>query len=278
MLKITDNQYTLWDYVPLEYVQELSSGKSMPLLLRCICAQDQQKDEIVVKLSNNIMSHDAKCREIIAAFIANELGLLVAEPVLVHINQDTLLAFKDNPHHQRVHNAIGKNFGNKWAGTGYNEFVHGFTLNQNILLKALNIFIFDVLIVNPDRRFEKQNLKTYQDNIIIFDHESAFGFVFDIFSNPTPWVFADYDKDWIRKHLFYTELKKNYPNTILPQNIDNFMSVITTINAQFWHKAKALIPTEWQQTHNQIDKIQARFDLINNNTSQFSNAIKQILS
>ncbi|HAI75029.1 MAG TPA: hypothetical protein DCM08_02175 [Microscillaceae bacterium] len=278
MLKITDSQYELWSYIPLEYIRALHSGKSVPLLLRCLCQQNHQKDEIVVKLSGQVMSDDAKCRELLAAFIANELGIHVAEPVLVYLGQDSLLIFQENNLKQRARQAQGKNFGNKWAGDGYNEFVSGFSLHPDLVLKALHIFIFDVLIVNADRRFEKQNLKTYQNDIVIFDHEAGFGFLFDILPNPTPWLFTDHDKQWMCNHLFYQELKRNYAIFDLDTNIDNFISVLVNINPAFWTKAKSLVPAEWQQGHEQISKIEQHFALVNSNHSQYSQALKQLFS
>lgn len=280
MLKITDKDYQLWNYLPLMYIQELSSGRTKPLLMRCICQENKIKDDIVVKINDNVMSNDAKCREIIAAFIAafiaNQLDILVAEPVLVNIDDNTLLAFKDTEHYTKVAQAQGKNFGNKWAGNGYNEFIKGFNLTEEIFFKALHIFIFDVFIMNPDRKFEKQNLKTYQNEIIIFDHESSFAFLFDILPNPSPWNFAEYDKNWIKNHLFYQEIKKNYKNFNVSDNIDAFINVLHKIDYQFWQKTKSLIPTEWQKNHNQIEDIQKRFDLIVQNINNFSNSIKQL--
>jgi hypothetical protein len=277
MLKITDTNYELWEYMPLRYIQTLSSGRTAPLLASGICKQNQNKGEIVIKLADATMSADAMCREIIAAWIAKEIDINVAEPILAMIDNISLLAFQQTEVYHRVAQAKGQNFASKWAGDGYSEFVVGFTLKGNLFVKALHIFIFDVFIINADRRFEKQNLKTYQDDIVIFDHESAFGFVFDIFPNASPWLLKPNDKEqWIYKHLFYSEIKKSQQDYELAVEIDNFVNRFQKLDNHFWEKVKWTIPATWQEKHNQIEKIETYLTKIINNSDKFAQEIKEL--
>ena len=278
MLRITDAGFQLSEYIPLTFIQELNSGKSCPLLVRSVCEQTSTKDDIVVKLSDHIMSNDAKCREIIASFIANELNIRVAEPMLVHINQPIIDTFKDKPElFKRVSDAVGINFGCKWAGNGYNEFVNDTELPPNLFDDALNIFIFDILILNADRRPSKQNLKQNGENIVIFDHESAFGFVFDILPNKSPWILTEHDKEWIKGHLFYKNIRKNYNRFDVNKKINNFTSLIPKLNDFFWERVKEFVPSEWQNGHQQIAKIEAYLSKINQNIEKFQDQIIEIL-
>lgn len=42
---------------------------------------------------------------------------------------------------------------------------------------AVNIFAFDALIQNPDRRPENPNLLTQGDNVYVYEHETSFSFL-----------------------------------------------------------------------------------------------------
>jgi hypothetical protein len=88
--------------------------------------------------------------------------------------------------------------------------VNEIALSKILFEQALAVFVFDVLVMNADRYAKKQNLKQNGKEIIIFDHESAFGFVFDISPNLEPWFFQSYDQEWMQNHLFYSEIKRNY--------------------------------------------------------------------
>lgn len=279
MPKITDKAYILPIYTPLQFLQVLSSGRTKPVLVRCIATTEPtNKEDIVLKISGVEISNDAKCREIIASFIAKELDILVAEPVLVHINETSKIIFEGTEVFERIENALGFNFGNKWAGDGFNEFVKDITLSEDLLPQALWIFLFDVLILNADRRLEKQNLKTYKEEIIIFDHESAFGFVFDIFPNLYPWIIQEIDKKWITKHLFYGTLRKYYlaDSADMKQMISSFIAKLRSLDAQFWEKVQRLVPQEWQQGHTQVTKIQQHISQIIDNLRDFETQINAL--
>lgn len=277
MLKITDPAYKLSTYLPLSHQETLTSGRTAPLLVRGVCTQTSQKDDIVVKLSDSTMSNDAKCREIIAAFIARELGILVAEPVLVEISNEVLLAFKEPSINTRMKNAIGINFGSKWAGDGYSEFVNPVKLPPILVEQALYIFIFDTLIHNADRRAGKQNLKNNGREIVIFDHESAFGFVFDIFPRKDSWVLNEMDKKWIKNHLFYKEIRNKYTRFDVSKEIDKFKFTLEKLDNSFWNKVKGLIPISWKGGHNQIVKIENFLSSITQNTDKFLEQLKTLL-
>ena len=311
MPKITDTNYHLPIYTPIQYYHKLSSGRTEPLLVRCANTENtSERKDIVLKLSDGVMSHDAKCRELIASFIAKELDIHVPEPVLIHLSQESLLIFEGTDVHNRVEMALtlGYSFGSEWAGDGYNEFVKNVYLPFELLSQAFSIFVFDVLIGNADRRIEKQNLKTYQNDVIIFDHESAFGFVFDPFPNKTPSIIPASDKVWIQKHLLYEVLKKNgyfgesdifkeqnifveqniltdtisdfdsTPQKNYTQDLDTILQKIRSLDNNFWEKIQSHVPVDWQQGHEQVSKIESYISQITYNIPIFRQQIIALFS
>ncbi len=55
---------------------------------------------------------------------------------------------------------------------------------------AVDIFAFDALIQNPDRRYSNPNLFTKGDRVYIYDHEMAFSSLLDVLPTPEPWLLS----------------------------------------------------------------------------------------
>lgn len=136
-------------------------------------------------------------------------------------------------------NSIGTNFGCKYH-EGMQQFLKFQELSDKQFTEAVNIFAFDILISNADRNSEKQNMLTNGEEVMIFDHELAFGFVMDLFKNLTPWIFTDYDKKWMEKHFFYNYLKNHFPD------FETFINKLERIDDNFWKCVFNHIPEEWK--------------------------------
>jgi hypothetical protein len=70
---------------------------------------------------------------------------------------------------------------------------------------AVRVFAFDALIQNPDRRFDNPNLGTRGNEIIIFDHESAFSFLLAILPSTEPWKLSA--EVYLDNHVFARSLR-----------------------------------------------------------------------
>jgi hypothetical protein len=90
---------------------------------------------------------------------------------------------------------------------GYDTILPGQGLNNHQLPFAQTIFAFDVFIQNTDRTNNKPNMMTNGYEMVIYDHELAFGFIFDLFTNPQPWVIRNVDLEWINKHVLLSRIK-----------------------------------------------------------------------
>lgn len=271
MLKITDPDY----YLPLIYATEginvLSSGATQPMLIRGICSKSHEVNEYVVKYrSSPRMSIEAQCRELIAAFIACELGLYVAQPVIINITEDFIETLRGREGFAYANGSIGLNFGSKYIAGGLTPFIKGQELSNRQYNEAQKVFALDVFITNPDRNENKQNMLTDGENILIFDHELAFGFVFDIIKNPTPWLITEADEYWIKLHYFYPIIKGN------EHNLDEFVKSFEQLNDNFWEKVWQLIPDEWKC--DQVNIIKNNITNLVTNRSIFINELTRILS
>jgi hypothetical protein len=245
VLKITNKEYFLPVVEALEGYQQFTSGTTLPMLIRGVCTRTGDKSDYVVKYVNSPrMSIKASISELVAAFIARELELNVVEPAIINITDVFVETLRGKDGFRHASNSLGLNYGSKFV-VGYMEFVQNQKLNESQLIAAEQIFAFDIFISNPDRGPQgKQNLLTDGENVIIFDHELAFSFIYDLFyKNPTPWIITENDKNLIKKHYFYTNLREN------EHNFDSFVEGFTVLDENFWKIVSGLIPNTWDQSH-----------------------------
>jgi len=242
MNKITNKDYFLPVIEALNGIKLLSSGTTKPMLIRGICKSSLEKNDYVVKYYKSPrMSVESSCRELIASFIAMELELNVPEPVLISVSAEFVGSLKGKDGYQVAYDSIGLNFGCKYlTDSGLMEMIYNQDLNSGQYEQAEHIFAFDTFISNVDRRIDKQNMLSDGETILIFDHELAFGFVFDLFQNPTPWIIRDTDREWIQNHFFFFKLKQNRHNFV------NFVQSLEAIDDAFWQKVESLLPTVWK--------------------------------
>lgn len=270
MIKITNDTYFLPTVEALYGIDELGSGTTKPMLIRGVCRTTHEKSDYVVKYRNAPrMSVEASCRELLASFIAKELEMNVAEPALINVSPEFVDSLRGKEGYKNANNSFGINYGSKFFGQGFFEFLQNQKLNEKQYGQAEQIFALDIFISNADRRKDKQNMLTDGEKIMIFDHELAFGFVMDIIKNPTPWLISDADKSWIKNHFFYPALKDN------EQNFDTFVESFEVLDKNFWDKADILIPQEWKTK--QVDDIKNNLTSLINNKSIFLQQLNKVL-
>jgi hypothetical protein len=268
--KITHRDYFLPTIQALSGDTVFGHGTTKPMLVRGVCTTTGEKSDYVVKYKKSPrMSTRSSCRELIAAFIAKEVDLHVADPVLIDITPEFVETLVGKDGYKFAYNSVGLNFGCKYF-TGYWEFIRRQPLNDWQRKEAEKIYAFDLFIANPDRRLDKQNMLTDGEKILIFDHELAFSFVMDIVKNPTPWIIGAADLPWIKNHYFYNVLRQS------AYNFDAFVEGFNVLNENFWSKVNVLIPREWVTS--QVSEIQNNMELLVKNRHQFLEHLYKSLS
>ncbi len=272
MLKITDTNYFLPLLDAISGGDLFESGTTQPMLIRGVCRTTGEKSDYVVKyISSPRMSIKSSTNELIASFIAGELGLNVAEPAIINVSELFVDTLRGKDGFKYAANSIGINFGCKYV-SGFYEFIRNQKLSAKQFEEAEKIFAFDVFISNPDRGPQgKQNLLTDGENVLIFDHELAFSFLFDLFyKNPTPWILSDADKNIIKKHFFFNVLREN------KHNFDYFVESFEVINEDFWNKVNDLLPADWNTS--QVLEIKNNLTALTDNKEVFLQELYRVLS
>ncbi len=241
MLKITEPGYFLPIVHALIGGEVMQSGTNKPQFIRGVCTQTGEKADYVVKyLGAERMYTGAFAKELLAVFIANQMGLNVPEPAKVLITKEFVETLTSNP---LIHNIAGKSIGFNF-GTSYIGSLRTLLKNDPMSPKQWeqlpSIFGFDMFIQNADRDNAKPNMVSDGEKIWLFDHEMAFGFASEFPFNKTPWIIRDSDMYWVSDHFFFPYLKGK------DENFNTFAENLEVLNNEFWHKIDAIIPTDWQ--------------------------------
>jgi hypothetical protein len=246
-----------------------TTGANKPLLITGVDKNGNKGDYVVKLIGAERMSKEACMRELLASLVAIQMGIRVPKPVVVNISKEFVDLLKGDDSWNFASRSLGYNFGSE-----YIENLMVVSPAQELTSKQLpfaqTIFPFDVTIQNPDRTNEKPNMMSDGTEIVIFDHELAFSFVLDIFSNPEPWKVQQRDMEWINKHVLLPKIRRT------PCDFDNFKSRLEKLDAAFWQTAKEIIPEEWLS--DQFVKIQQHLVSICNNKDKFINELKMLMS
>lgn len=239
LLKLSNNEYFLRKILALEPRNILESGTTLPQIISGVCTTTGEKNEYVVKfIKAQRMSAESSCRELLAALIAKELDFNIPEPVIINITNEFVELMRGNENFKVASNSLGYNFGNEYQ-VGYSAVGLTQTLDTNLTTKLVELFALDMVIGNADRRVEKPNFLSNGTDLLVFDHELAFGFASDLFKNPTPWLIRDQDMTWINQNFCFQKLKGH------SYDFTNFISKLNVLNEDFWHKFETIAPAEW---------------------------------
>lgn len=156
--------------------RRMSTGKTWPCLLGCI-RTDGTKVELVAKFSGGCeRGVSSLAIEAIAAMLAADLDLPVPEPLLVSFDYDFIacLPAEHAKLASRLHASSPIAFGSSKLPPGFAVLLDGEPIPTSARQQAAEIFAFDCLIQNPDRRPSNPNVLFDGQNFAIFDHELAF--------------------------------------------------------------------------------------------------------
>lgn len=268
MIKISDIHYSLPVVEAISPHEQFTTGANKPLLVTAVDEHGCKGDYVVKFRGAERMSSEACMRELLAAFIAMQMEITTVMPVIVNISPEFVELLKGNDAWGLAHKSIGFNYGSEYVPAHKTILVNE-DLNNHQLPFAQQVFCFDVFIQNSDRTKDKPNMITDGNEIVIFDHELAFGFAMDIFRNPTPWQLRDNDLEWINRHCLLPILKGR------EFDYAGFSDRLNNLSPEFWQAAKALIPEEWQSP--QFDTIRQYLTAICENKDSFITELKKLI-
>ena len=244
------------------------TGRTTPGVFICEDANGKPAGEYVVKLKSNIETGNAGLlREIVGNLLAEEVGLTAPEPAIVEIPVELADSISDLPVAQAVQKSIGLNFGSKNLSGGYYAWPDEKTVSPSLKQLAIDIFVFDALIHNPDRRRDKPNLLWKSDELIVIDHESAFSFLLAVPRLNQTWLLAD--QPYLDNHIFFRDLRG------AGVDLARITGAIEAVKDIFWKDLDAVVPRDWKGT--ELARIRNHIESVQQHLEEFMNDVRRIL-
>lgn len=247
----------------------MSSGRTKPAIFTCEDSSGKCAGEYVVKLRGGFESgYSGLLHELMAARLATHFGIAAPQPAVIRIEKKlaALITEIEPLHATLILNSIGLNFGTKLV-CGFSTWPVDKSIPPGACQIALNIFAFDVLVQNPDRRFDNPNLFVNGDSVLIFDHEMAFSFLLDILPSSEPWKLEK--QTYLKYHVFYKGLKSKVTD------LTGFINSLSALSDTVFESLMADIPVEWN--NDSVPKIFQHIRLIRDHTSDFDEEIRRFL-
>lgn len=250
------------------------SGRTSPARCGCEDEAGNPAGDFVVKLSGAMeRGSTAHLCELAASQVAMHFGIAVPEPAIV-VLEDGFVQLVANAQQrlnpdaaERTRRSAGVNFGSRHL-TGIAIWPVDRHIPQAQWQAATDIFAFDALIDNPDRRYGNPNLFTRGNELIVFDHESAFSFLLAILQPPEAWKLTG--TPYLDHHVFFRRLKS--------QKIDltGFEETLTRLDDNAVADFAAAVPPEWN--NRDWPRIADHLRAIGAHATEFAEAVRRKLA
>ena len=252
------------------FVKALRSGRTCPCLMLCESDDGAQTETVVKLYSGKESTRAGLTRELLASLLAQDLDLTVPTPFLVEVDADFHTGISDPELAERFRNSPGLNFGTRHLGVGYTTWLQERSIPSSLLQDASEIFAFDLLIQNPDRRKDKPNLLRKGDELVIFDHEMAFSFLYALVSNEYPW--EGRAMDFTKNHVFYGGLKGSRLSW------DRMQGALEAVNDRRLGMYVNALPADWRKDiGNTAERIQDYLKQARDNSKALFQRITEVL-
>jgi hypothetical protein len=154
--------------------RRMTSGRSAPFLLECEDAADNAI-ELVAKFTGPQLTVTSLVREALCAMLAADLGLPIPACYCVSLSADFLAALAGTHKSEAdyLSAAVPIGFGSAKLPPGYAAWMPERSIPKVMQAEAAEIYAFDLLLQNPDRKPTNPNLLSKGERFAIFDHELA---------------------------------------------------------------------------------------------------------
>lgn len=225
----------------------VQSGRTAPCRLTCE-AVDGTEVEVVAKFSDGCdRKVTALVIEAITAMLAADLDLPVPEPFLVTLEPGFVAGLPDETVAAMARRSNRIAFGSKHLPPGYTSWPIRKAIPKDAFATAAEIFAFDALIVNDDRRPANPNCLFNGSSLAIYDHEAAF-FAKGIIGWQPPWEKSSLESfKRTPRHLFFEQLCGK------AVNFDRFTGAWLAITNERLAAYRAALPDAWNATKQDAD-------------------------
>lgn len=255
-----------------QFDRPMGKGRTKPNLIEC---EDENGCEVklVVKCSGGCMQGEKSLAfEAIAAMLAADLYLPSPEPYVVEITPEFIESL---PHDQASAKQLLKTsckyaFGSRLLHPGFVAWVDGGKIPIALTEEAAEVYVFDAIIVNSDRRPDNPNCLFDGKGIAIFDHELTFGFDQVLFWK-CPWVEDSFESLGAPAPHIFAKPYFEKP----PAQLNRFIKAWSDLDDNRFNDYKNALPAEWLGDGVYVDRIISYIKEVRQNISVVAaNALK----
>jgi hypothetical protein len=249
------------------FLKMIESGRTNPCVFICEDKSGNTAGEYVVKLrGSREIRENSFVFELYASFLGKYFELNVPDPAIVSIQSEFFDSIENLKIKELIQNSDGLNFGSKYLSGGFTIWPMDMEVPADLLDKSFKIFVYDMVIQNPDRKVINPNILWKGRNIYIIDHESAFSFIYGILP-PKPW---EIDKlDIFRDHIFYQSLRHK------DLNFEWIREPFSQINSSVLDSIADVITEEWKTES--IEKIKIHLIELKKHIDEFILSLRRVL-
>lgn len=200
----------IWEAKRLDKV--MTAGRTHPLVIECLLideAHQRHYGMMVVKARGlPEVTEMSLFNEFFGNVLASEIGLITPAPGLVNLSAPFVEMTKASallkPYGIQVQSGLG--VGCKFFDAGLANILPGAPLTDDETRQAALLYAFDLLIQNPDRKARKPNCAWRSGQLIAFDFELGFSFLFPLIGKAEPaWQVAAHGIS--ARHVFHPQLQ-----------------------------------------------------------------------
>lgn len=229
--------------------------------------------EVVTKFTGPHLTVEGLVREAFGALLAADLGLPVPACYCVDLAPDFVAAVSSThpAYGAALAEAIPVGFGSAKLPPGFIAWMPERRLPTAMGQAAAEIYAFDLLIQNPDRRPENPNLQFKGDDFAIFDHEMALVTEGVLFWRP-PWeAGALAATSAPARHVLYPPLRSSRPDFAW---LIGAWEAVDDVRLSAY---RAAIPPQWTPTAQAAHTADAAIDFLRDLRHHIRPAMEEIL-
>jgi hypothetical protein len=245
----------------------MATGRTKPILLHCEYPNGDPV-QVIAKFSGGCdRSETALAMEAVAACLASDLAIPVAEPVLVDVPVDWAMTITDTERRAMLERSSATAFGSVVAGPQFTQWLPTMELNDDMAQTAAAIFTFDAIIQNPDRRVANPNCLVRGTEFRVIDHELAFSHGLTLGWSP-PWVAGSLNNLLPREaHIFRGALVARQVDWTIIR--DTWLALSDQMIADY----EDAVPDEWVRA---MPEVHRALDLIRSARANIEGCIAEV--
>ncbi|HEV2495866.1 MAG TPA: HipA family kinase [Terriglobia bacterium] len=248
----------------------MGSGRTKPALFGCEDKDGNGSGEFVVKFKGGLETGvDGLTCELISSLVADDLGIASPSPALIEIDAAIarFIPESDADVATVIRKSEGANFGTQVLVGGFPTWPTDKAIPAGLLQAATEVFAFDALIQNPDRRYDNPNLLWRDEEVFVIDHDSAFSFLYALGNQSSPWNLER--AHFLEQHVFYRPLKGRFTE------VERFMGALEAMSDDKISNIAEAVPLEWRT--DKLPRIVRHLKLLRDHARDFAEQVKRRL-